>query len=206
MRRLVAAAVLASAACGPAPPPQPIAPVPRDLVALAADPETGAVGRLEVSNAAGGVELVAAGESTTIAGTQAPGPVVVLTDADIQGLFGEALSALPPAALRFNLYFEFGSDTLTPASEALIAAIVSAMRGRPAPEVTVIGHTDTTGAADVNRALGLSRASLVRDRLVAAGLDRSSIELASHGESDLLVATPDDTAEPLNRRVEVSVR
>jgi outer membrane protein OmpA-like peptidoglycan-associated protein len=32
------------------------------------------------------------------------------------------------------------------------------------------------------------------------------IEVASHGEADLLVHTPDETPEPRNRRVDITVR
>ena len=74
------------------------------------------------------------------------------------------------------------------------------------PDVTVVGHTDTTGTAQANIELGRSRATLIRDRLVAAGLDASLVSVASHGEADLLVPTPDDTLEPRNRFVDVSVR
>jgi outer membrane protein OmpA-like peptidoglycan-associated protein len=74
------------------------------------------------------------------------------------------------------------------------------------PDLTVVGHTDTTGSAEANIELGRSRATLIRDRLVAAGLDGRLISVVSHGEADLLVPTPDETAEPKNRRVEVSVR
>lgn len=75
-----------------------------------------------------------------------------------------------------------------------------------APEVSVIGHTDTTGPAALNAALGLQRAMAIRDLLVEAGLAADLIDVVSHGEADLLVPTPDDTAEPRNRRVEVTVR
>ena len=54
--------------------------------------------------------------------------------------------------------------------------------------------------------LGLIRANTVRGLLVQVGLDPSTIEVRSHGESDLLVKTPDETPEPRNRRVEISVR
>ena len=46
----------------------------------------------------------------------------------------------------------------------------------------------------------------MRDLLVAAGLDAALVEVASHGESNPLVPTPDNTAEARNRRVEVTVR
>jgi outer membrane protein OmpA-like peptidoglycan-associated protein len=41
---------------------------------------------------------------------------------------------------------------------------------------------------------------------VQAGLDASTVEVTSHGETDLLVKTPDETPEPRNRRVEIAVR
>jgi peptidoglycan-associated lipoprotein len=194
------------AACGPTPPPQAPAPPPSDLVVLVPDPESGDVGRLAISNPAGLVELSQAGESTMVVSGRAPAAPVVLSDAEIQRLFGAALAVQPPAARQFNLYFELGGDTLTPESRALVADVIAAVRGRIAPDVSVIGHTDTTGAADANVALGLRRAGLIRDLLIQAGLDPALVEVVSHGEADPLVDTPDGTAEARNRRVEVTVR
>jgi outer membrane protein OmpA-like peptidoglycan-associated protein len=125
---------------------------------------------------------------------------------DVQRIFGDAIAARPPAPRRFLLSFETGSDTLTPDSQALVSEILEVVRTRPAPEVTVIGHTDTTGEAAANIQLGMRRATLIRDVLVSIGLDAAKIEVASHGEADLLVQTPDSTAEARNRRVEVTVR
>jgi outer membrane protein OmpA-like peptidoglycan-associated protein len=75
-----------------------------------------------------------------------------------------------------------------------------------APDVSVIGHTDTTGADTANAALGLQRASVIRDQLLQTGLDPALVEVVSFGESDLLVPTADNVAEARNRRVEVIVR
>ena len=57
-----------------------------------------------------------------------------------------------------------------------------------------------------NVALGLKRATSVQRLLVTAGLDPSIIEVRSHGEADLSIKTPNNTAEPRNRRVEIVVR
>jgi outer membrane protein OmpA-like peptidoglycan-associated protein len=130
----------------------------------------------------------------------------VLDEAEVQRVFGPALAVIPEAPRQFNLYFELGSETLTSESKALAAEVVEAVRTRTAPDVTVIGHTDTTDSAANNAALGLRRANLIRGLLLESGLDPSVVEVASHGESDLLVPTPDNTAEPKNRRVEVSIR
>lgn len=186
--------------------PQPVAPQPRDLVVLVPDPDTSEVGRLSVSTPAGQVELSGAGESTTVARGEAPGPMAILDDQTIQGMFGSTLAMLPPAAESFDLYFETGRDTLTPESAALLPQVIARARARAVPEVSVIGHTDTTGTAESNVVLGLSRATRIRDLLIEAGLEADLIEVTSHGESTPLVATPDNTPEARNRRVEVSIR
>jgi outer membrane protein OmpA-like peptidoglycan-associated protein len=70
----------------------------------------------------------------------------------------------------------------------------------------IIGHTDTMGDPKANVALGLKRAMSVRGILVDAGLAASTVEVTSHGEADLLVKTSNNTPEPRNRRVEITVR
>ena len=46
----------------------------------------------------------------------------------------------------------------------------------------------------------------VRNILVDAGLNASTIDVTSVGELDPLVKTPDETPEPRNRRVDIAVR
>ena len=115
--------------------------------------------------------------------------MVVLSEDEIQRVFGAALAVMPPATQHFNLYFELGSDQLTPASQAMVAEVTAQVRGRVAIDVTVIGHTDTTGDTASNAALGLRRATLIRDLLIQAGLDGAVVDVRSHGESDPVVPT-----------------
>ncbi len=84
--------------------------------------------------------------------------------------------------------------------------ILATVQARPVPEVSIVGHTDTTGAPPTNVDLGMRRAALIRDLLVGAGLDVRLVDVASHGETNPVVRTPDNTAEARNRRVEVTVR
>ena len=176
------------------------------LVVLLPDPGDGSVGRAVVSNAGGSTELSAARESTSAVPNQPPQPATVLSESDVTRLFGDALSALPPAPEHFTLLFRFESDELTDDSRALLPAVLRAVKARPFPEAAVVGHTDTTGTAASNYELGLRRANAVRALLIAAGMAASVIEVSSHGESDLLVKTPDGVPEPRNRRVEITVR
>jgi len=125
---------------------------------------------------------------------------------DVTRLFGEALAALPPAPRHFTLQFKFESDALTDESAALVPTILEAVRALQVPEVVIIGHTDTMGDRKSNLALGLRRATAVRGILVQAGLPAATVDVTSHGEADQLVKTRDNTPEPRNRRVEITVR
>jgi outer membrane protein OmpA-like peptidoglycan-associated protein len=201
---LVAVAAGLQLACGPRRAQTPQRKGETTVVLL---PESdGSVGRATVSNSAGTVELGSARASTVVAPNTAPEPPKEMSEADVKRIFGAALAVQPPAPAHFTLYFEFDSDELTAESRKLVSEVQSAVKTYPAPQVTVIGHTDTRGAATANIGLGLRRANVVRMRLIEAGLDGSSINVTSHGEATLLVPTADDISEPKNRRVEITVR
>jgi outer membrane protein OmpA-like peptidoglycan-associated protein len=194
----------AAGGCGPKRIPAPEPPAP-SLIVLLQDAD-GKTGRVRVTNEFGTADLAVERQSAAATAGKRPGPVTTLRDADVKRLFGAALAALPQPPRYFTLYFQFESDRLTDQSRALLPEILKAVKERAIPEVTVVGHTDTTGTPKANIALGLKRASTVRTILVEAGLDASVIEVTSHGEADLLMRTPDGQAEPHNRRVEISVR
>lgn len=177
-----------------------------DLILLLPDPEGGTTGRAAISNPSGTVDLDTTREYTQVSANRPPAAVTVMSEAEVRRLFGDVVSALPPPAQHFTLNFRFESDELTDESRALFSRILQAVRKRPVPEVAVIGHTDTTGTLPSNFELGLKRAQMVRNLLVAAGLNASFIEVISHGEGDLLVPTDDEVLEPRNRRVEITIR
>jgi peptidoglycan-associated lipoprotein len=204
---LALAALVVTVACGskrvaPAP---PAAPNPT-LVVLLPDPESRVTGRAVVSNEFGSTDLKTPRAGSLATATAAPGPARTVSDDEVTRIFGAALAAVPPAPRHFTLQFKFESDTLTEAAAALIPEILAAVRAMPVPEVSVVGHTDTMGEPKANIALGLKRATSVRAILLGAGLAESTVVVTSHGEADLIVKTRDNTPEPRNRRVEITVR
>jgi outer membrane protein OmpA-like peptidoglycan-associated protein len=176
------------------------------LTVLLPDSDGDSAGRATVSNPKGATTLESPNDATVASTNRRPTPAKHLSDSEIHRIFGDALSALPPPPQRFNLYFRFESDELTEDSRSKVPDILQAIKNHPVPELLVVGHTDTTGTTAANFDLGLKRAEMVRAVLIDAGLAASAIKVTSHGETDLLVSTADDTFEPRNRRVDISVR
>ena len=201
---LAIAAVSTAAACASkqaASRPQPS----QSLTVLLPDSDGKSTGAAHVSNTFGSIELATEHDAALALSDRSP-VLRKLSPSEIERIFGAALSALPPAPRRFTLNFRFESDELTEQSQALIPQILSAVKEYVVHDVVVIGHTDTMGTQQANYGLGLKRAMTIRSLLVQAGLDGSTIDVTSVGELDPLVKTPDETPEPRNRRVEISVR
>ncbi len=72
-------------------------------------------------------------------------------------------------------------------------------------EIIVNGHTDSSGDEMYNLTLSNARADVVKEALIEAGLQQETITTYGFGESDPRVATPDNTREPANRRVEIFI-
>ena len=137
-----------------------------------------------------------------------PGRVAAstVTEQEARQAFGAALAAQPDRPISFLLYFLEARDELTPDSRQILGRVVDELSRRPVPEIVVIGHTDRVGAVPYNDTLSLRRAERVRDELVKVGVAAERIRVEGRGEREPLVATPDEVAEPRNRRVEINIR
>jgi outer membrane protein OmpA-like peptidoglycan-associated protein len=126
--------------------------------------------------------------------------------ASVRARYGMLLDLRPPTPRRFVLYFDPGGSTLTAASQDELAQALQAVHAYPGADITVTGYTDTVDTQEHNDALSLERAEAVRQILVDAGFPASRIEAVGRGERELVVPTPDQTVEPMNRRVVIEVR
>lgn len=179
---------------------------PDNLVVLLPEAD-GSVGQVIVTTPEGSQTLSQAGQATGVDGAdETPVAAFALPQEEVQKVFGAAIAAQPPLPETFILYFETGGAVLTPDSQGKLPEVLSAVKARPVPDVSVVGHTDRVGSNATNVPISIERANAVRDLLVQEGIDPAMIEVTSHGEENPLVPTDDEVAEPRNRRVEVTVR
>ncbi|WP_228384673.1 OmpA family protein [Rhodocyclus gracilis] len=174
---------------------------PKSYVVLLESPD-GTTGKVIVKGARGEQLISTARYGAPLDGSAAAAPV---SPEKIHKDFGDAIAARPKMPTRYLLYFDNGAR-LTAESAALIPKIIAEAADRPAVDVSVIGHTDTSGRADGNEELSLRRATTVAKLLKDRGLKVHALSIESHGERNLLIPTPDNTYEPRNRRVEISIR
>lgn len=129
---------------------------------------------------------------------------VTLTEAEVRARYAQVLEAQPPRPTHFLLYFVSGSDSqLTPESAQTLAGLQTYLQSRPAPEVTVMGHTDRTGSVAINDALSLKRAQSVRELIRQAGIAVDNMPVFGLGSREPMAS---GAQEGLNRRVEIHVR
>jgi len=171
----------------------------KNYVVLLPD-DDGSLGRVVVTSPTETVELSQKSQGAFIGGPKRD--TFTLTDAELKKDFGAALAASPKKPASYLLYFEAGQSSLTDASLAEIPRIKDDVAQRSGADISVIGHSDTLGDDQANYALGLTRATQVAELIGSA----QRLSVASHGEKNLLVKTPDNVDEPRNRRVEVIVR
>jgi outer membrane protein OmpA-like peptidoglycan-associated protein len=106
-----------------------------------------------------------------------------------------------------EIIFDFGKATWQAAEEpklqktlkAIQEAMVKYERFRPDMRLYIAGYTDTVGSAADNQRLSQERAEAIARWFRKNGV-KFPLFAQGFGESVLLVATPDETPEPRNRR------
>lgn len=117
--------------------------------------------------------------------------------------------AAPPEAKQprsFLVFFDRGKVALTRDAQRVIREAADEYRQFAPVRVVVLGHADLVGRPDANQRLSERRAKTVLEALVAAGVPVDRITAGAFGESQPAFVTPDNTAEPQNRRVEIYLR
>lgn len=137
---------------------------------------------------------------------EAPTQPESMSKEEIKSRFSNVLSATPKKPISYILYFKEHSTELTKESEGILDKAIVSMQERVPCMVDIIGHTDTTGSNEINIKVSRKRATYIKSLLEKRGVKVVSISAKGYGEEDLLVPTPDNTAEAKNRNVEVFIR
>ncbi len=126
-------------------------------------------------------------------------PVAELSPFDV-----DASEPMAAENAMYLVFFNWDSSQLGSGALNVLDAVAQEVAANPPASINITGHTDTSGAKDYNERLAVKRANKVKDALIQRGVPAELINSGAMGESDLLVATPDNVREPANRRVNIS--
>lgn len=115
---------------------------------------------------------------------------------------GNILVVRMPAGLTFD----HGSSEIKPEFRSTLNEVARILGTYRQTYVDILGHTDTSGAAEFNQTLSLRRANSVRDYLASRRVNKVRIATRGYGETMPLRA-PDlnETDAAANRRVEIKL-
>src|SRR6266571_2677843 len=102
------------------------------------------------------------------------------------------------------IYFDYDSQTIRASENGKIQQIGSFMQ-RGSVEIIIAGFTDERGTAEYNRGLGERRAGVVREALIAEGVDGNRIQTVSFGLEMPADSGRNESAWAKNRRAEIGV-
>ena len=104
-----------------------------------------------------------------------------------------------------DVYFDYDRSDLTENAKRLLAQVAEILVNETRFIVTVEGHTDARGTEDYNISLGARRSTVVRDFLIAYGVDGNRLMSVSYGKERPKVLGSDESAYSKNRRARFRV-
>jgi OmpA-OmpF porin, OOP family len=136
-----------------------------------------------------------------------PGNVAInMPDGSVEQRLSMYLAMAHPGVATFNfdrIAFDTDSAVLTSDSNEQLDNIAIILQAYPRANVTIAGHTDSSGSEARNLALSRARADAVAARLTAAGVSADRVHAEGHGSEKPAADNSTEAGRAHNRRVEL---
>lgn len=134
-------------------------------------------------------------------------------EADMQQALAQSEAAqitregnLLAVTLKGDVTFDTDSTMVRPGLYDEIDRIAKVMVQYPETQITVQGHTDSTGDAGYNQRLSERRAEAVKDLIIQRGVSPHRISSVGYGETLPVATNATPEGRRMNRRVEIRIR
>jgi outer membrane protein OmpA-like peptidoglycan-associated protein len=107
--------------------------------------------------------------------------------------------------LANEVSFDVDSATVKPSFKPSLAKVADVLKEYDT-QLTVVGHTDSSGSESYNQQLSERRARAVRDELVRLGVPSSRLSAIGRGEFEPRADNSSTSGRAQNRRVEILVQ
>ncbi|HJV86440.1 MAG TPA: OmpA family protein [Noviherbaspirillum sp.] len=122
---------------------------------------------------------------------------------------GVQVSQTPDNRLKLDIPSDISFDTnkadIKPNFRPVLDKFATTLKENPNTNVTIIGHTDSTGGDAINDPLSLNRAAHTRDYLTARGVAANRIKVEGRGSHEPIAPNDTEANRARNRRVEIFV-
>jgi OOP family OmpA-OmpF porin len=109
-------------------------------------------------------------------------------------------------SLTAGALFDVNKADLKPGGKSELDALAAKLQGAQIEQITVTGHTDSSGSKQLNQSLSERRADAVKAYLVSKGLDGSRIDTKGAGDTQPVASNNTAAGRAQNRRVEIDIR
>jgi outer membrane protein OmpA-like peptidoglycan-associated protein len=122
---------------------------------------------------------------------------------------GIQVSQTPDNRLKMEIPSDISFDTnradIKPNFRPILDRFASTLQSNPNSNVTIIGHTDSTGSDAINNPLSVNRAAETRQYLASHGVAPNRIQIDGRGSHEPIASNTTEATRARNRRVEIYV-
>lgn len=104
-----------------------------------------------------------------------------------------------------GILFDIDKSDLKPAAQTNLHNLAISMRENLETNISIIGHTDSTGSAEHNMDLSIRRAESVKSYLVADSVSASRLTTVGKGETEPIASNSTSEGRAKNRFVEIVI-
>ncbi len=104
-----------------------------------------------------------------------------------------------------GILFDIDKTNLKPDAQTSLKQLAVSLQNNPQTNITIIGHTDSTGTAAHNMDLSIRRAAAVKSFIVQQGVSGSRLTQQGKGETEPIASNSTAGGRAQNRRVEIVI-
>lgn len=115
------------------------------------------------------------------------------------------LDQLEQDLLKHTVHFDTNLYTIRDGDKPFLDRVAEALKKLPEIMIEIQGHTDSTGSDKINEPLSYNRAKVVKDYLVARGVDAEQIESKGYGSKVPVASNETADGKQENRRAQMVI-
>lgn len=104
-----------------------------------------------------------------------------------------------------GILFDVDKTDLKAAAKSNLTNLAASLQNNAQTNITIIGHTDTTGTASHNMDLSIRRAEAVRSYITANNVSSSRLSTLGKGSTEPIASNSTASGRTQNRRVEIVI-